>query len=968
VLSIGRLGSGEAAADYYVNRQAGCELDYYAGRGEQRGYWVGRGAAALGLSGELDEAGERSLRGLLAGCGADGEQQVAPVLRSDPRGRLPARPLVQAIGQAAQARGVPVAVLLGSDTLADDYAVLERRVEVDRRRARLPRAEVAADRAGKLAAAAGLDAAETYRGADGADRYAAALEHVGERVDVRRAGLDLTLSAPKSASLLYGLGGPDVGQQVQQAHRAAVTDALEYLQGECSKAMRGHHGGGKTRYVDSDGLIAAAFEHRSSRAGDPQLHTHLVVPNVLRGADGRFTAIDTRSIYKHAMTAGYVYQAVLRAELTGRLGVDWTPVRRGMAEIEGIPREVLRGFSRRRSQIEAEMQRVGGTGRLAAQVATLATRPTKARADTHTLRGRWRARAAELGYRPGRLSAALGRIAGPAAEPDGLADRLLGAGGLTERSSHFDRRALLRAVCEYLPAGADVHLDQLRGLATRIVRDERVVALDPDAPAGRRRYSTRDMLATERAAVNGAVRRADVGAGLVASADVEQILAAAGLPTEQQQMVRALTSSGEGVQIVVGPAGAGETAALAAARAAWEDAGYQTQGAALAAIAARGLESGAGIPARSLFRLLQDTAQIDPATGAPAGLPHRSVLVVDEASMVGTRTLAHLLELAERAEAKLVLVGDPRQLPEIDAGGCFAALSEALPPVRLDGNVRQAARWERDALAELRSGEVTEALDAYLDHDRVRVADDASGLQQRIVEDYLAARASGTAEGTVILTARRSDASTLNRAVRSRLIDSGQLGRTEMTVSGQTTGFRAGDEAVVAVNDYRRGLLNGTRGTVLAVDRSGRRLSFATHDGRSFSLPAGWLAGGRLAHGYALTCHRAQGVTVDTALLYGTSALHREAGYVGMSRGRQANHLYATYDSLVAIDTETDRCAADPTPDSEQRTELTHAALVERLSASRAKRMASTLRTDAPYRPAFADEQAREPEGRSRAG
>jgi ATP-dependent exoDNAse (exonuclease V) alpha subunit len=476
------------------------------------------------------------------------------------------------------------------------------------------------------------------------------------------------------------------------------------------------------------------------------------------------------------------------------------------------------------------------------------------------------------------------------------------------------------------------------------------------------------MLDTERAAVDGAVRRADAGAAVVASPLVEQVLAAAGLPAEQQQMVRALTGSGAGVQLVVGPAGAGKTAALAAARAAWQQAGYPVQGAALAAIAARGLESGANIPAQSLSRLLRETNEADRATGAPAGLPRRSVLVVDEASMVGTRTAAHLIELAERAEAKLVLVGDPRQLPEIEAGGCFAALAAKLEPVRLDGNVRQAARWERVALAELRSGDVVTALDSYLDHDRVRVADDTSALQQRIVDDYLAARANGTAEGTIMLTARRADARALNRTVRSRLIDSGQLGRSEMAVPGQSAGFRAGDEAVVAVNDYRRGLLNGTRGTVAAVDPAHRRLSFVTYDGRSFSLPAGWLAGGRLTHGYALTCHRAQGVTVDDALLYGTSALHREAGYVGMSRGRRANHLYATYDTLVAVDTETDRCAPDPMPNAEQRTELTHAALVERLSASRAKRTASSLRNDPGEgrrrRPRSAD-PVREPSGRS---
>ncbi len=139
--------------------------------------------------------------------------------------------------------------------------------------------------------------------------------------------------------------------------------------------------------------------HRASRAGDPQLHTHVVVANLVQADDGRWSALDARRLYAHAKTAGYLYEARLRAELTRELGVEWTPVRNGIADIVGVPRSVLQAFSRRRAQIEAELARRGQSGPRAAQAATLETRRRKDHAVTPaTLDAEWRRRAAELGF------------------------------------------------------------------------------------------------------------------------------------------------------------------------------------------------------------------------------------------------------------------------------------------------------------------------------------------------------------------------------------------------------------------------------------------------------------------------------------------------------------------------------------------------------------------------------------------
>jgi ATP-dependent exoDNAse (exonuclease V) alpha subunit len=359
-------------------------------------------------------------------------------------------------------------------------------------------------------------------------------------------------------------------------------------------------------------------------------------------------------------------------------------------------------------------------------------------------------------------------------------------------------------------------------------------------------------------------------------------------------MVAALANA-PGLAVVVGPAGAGKTAALAAATPTWRSEGRPVTGAALAAVTARRLEHATGIPSMSLARVLADANAAHPDTGRPAGLSRGGVLVVDEASMVDTRTLAALLTHTKAADATLVLVGDPAQLPEIGAGGLFAALARH-PTRSLADNRRQVESWERRALADLRAGDSEAAIAAYAARQRLHTAPSGE-LPERVVADYLRLRdQADQPDQIVMLAVRRADVALLNQAVREQLLAAGQLGEPAVVVGAdRQREYRPGDLVIVTANDHRRGLLNGTRATLTHVDGQQRTLTLATDDHRRITMPAGWAAD-RLDHGYALTCHKAQGATLDTALLYGAGTLAREAGYVGLSRGRRANHLYVPDD------------------------------------------------------------------------
>jgi ATP-dependent exoDNAse (exonuclease V) alpha subunit len=193
----------------------------------------------------------------------------------------------------------------------------------------------------------------------------------------------------------------------------------------------------------------------------------------------------------------------------------------------------------------------------------------------------------------------------------------------------------------------------------------------------------------------------------------------------------------------------------------------------------------------------------------------------------------------------------------------------------------------------------------------------------------------------------RADARRLNRVLRQALVETGGLGEAELSVAvgdnGATREFRVGEQVVVTANDYRRALLNGTRGQVRHVDVGAGEVTVRFGDGRELILDRRYLRSGRLAHAYALTCHKAQGMTVDVAMLWGSGALTRETGYVAMSRGRSANYLYATWDGLRRdFAADVDRPRVERAPSRRQRAALGRAALVDRLGSSGRQRLAQS--------------------------
>jgi hypothetical protein len=227
-------------------------------------------------------------------------------------------------------------------------------------------------------------------------------------------------------------------------------------------------------------------------------------------------------------------------------------------------------------------------------------------------------------------------------------------------------------------------------------------------------------------------------------------------------------------------------------------------------------------------------------------------------------------------------------VPEIDAGGLLAGLAARLPSLTLTENRRQRDDWERQALRELRDGHVDTAVGAFRDHGRITLGDNAEDTRARMVADWWAACLAG--EDVVMMAGRRSDVADLNRRARTRLEPTGALHGPALLVDGAP--FQAGDEVMTLRNDRRLHLRNGGRGTIQHVDADALAVSVAFVTGETVAVPADYLSAGYLTHAYAMTVHKAQGLTCDRAFTLGSDALYREQGYVAMSRGRLGNHLF----------------------------------------------------------------------------
>lgn len=761
------------------------------------------------------------------------------------------------------------------------------------------------------------------------------------------AGFDFTFSIPKSASVLWAVADAGVQAMIGAAHHRAVAEVVAFMEREVAATRTGATAGdGAVAQVEVEGLIATAFDHFDSRAGDPHLHTHVVISNKAKTTlDGKWRSLDGRPMHAAVVALSELHEAVFADHMTRIFGVEWEARDMGRDRnpawaITAVPETLVTEFSSRARHIDTETDRlideyVASHGRrptpaalmkLRAQ-ATLSTRPDKEVRSLADLTEEWRTRA----------TAVLGR------------DSTRWATDATDN----ERALLLRA--------DDIPLDMIRDIGRTVVETvgekrstwrkwnlmaeasrqtmgwrfaamndrDAVIAMVTDAaelasirltppelslspvvfrrddgtsvfrPVNSAIFTSEAQLAAEDRLLE---RSRDLAGPTVTVATVEKISRkpdAGGLVLgeDQADALTRIAVSGRVLDVLVGPAGAGKTTAMNALRRAWE-AEHGTGsvvGLAPSAVAAQVLADDLGIETENTAMWWQ--SHLTKGLNFQPG----QLVIVDEASLAGTLSLDRVTGLAQQAGAKVLLVGDYAQLQSVDAGGAFSMLArDRTDTIELVDVHRFHNPWEKLASLDLRHGH-TSVIDTYLAHGRIHDGD-AEAMTEAAYAAWRADRSAGLL--TVLIAETREQATALNQRARADLlVDDSLVQDREVELRdgtragvGDTIITRRNDRAIAASNghDWVR---NGDLWTITDVRDDGS-ITIRRPD-RSFGgaivLPTAYVAE-HVDLGYAVTAHRAQGVTTDTAHVVVEPTATRENFYVSMTRGRAANHAYVILD------------------------------------------------------------------------
>jgi DNA primase catalytic core len=945
-MSLHKLTAGTGYT--YLTRQVAAQdrtggartplASYYTERGETPGHWVGSGMTGIDGLNVGDEVTAAQMQALF-GAG------LHP-LAQQRRERLEGPDLSEVDFTAVTRLGVPFKVFR-SDVTAFQVEVAQR---IQDHAASLGHPRDYPISAGERARIRTQVAIEFFRAEHHRDP-ADARELSGTIATLSRprttavAGYDLTFSPVKSVSALWAIAPPHIAAQVELAHHEAVADALAFLEAHAVFTREGTNG---VRQVDVTGLVAASFTHRDSRAGDPDLHTHVAVANKVQTRSGKWLSIDGRVLFKANVTASETYNTAQEKHLRARLGLVFAERagtdrgKRSVRELVGVDPALNARWSTRRVSIEARRAQLATAfqadhGRppsvvesiQLAQQATLETRDVKH--EPRTLaeqRQAWRAQAEEVLGGPVGVSSMLARAltAEPAA-PSPVVDAAwvtAAAGRVLDavqahRSTwqvwHVRAEASrqVRAVnlpAEHVETVVDLVTDhtlttncvRLTGAGDGIAEPKQLRRADGTSVyevAGSAVFTSATIMAAESRLVQaaGVTDRHRASPDAVTLALLEQAANGTTLNSGQSALVTGMATSGARVQLAIAPAGAGKTTAMRALAAAWTEDGGTVLGLAPSAAAAAVLREQIGATTDTLAKLTWSLTDGDLPDWADAVGP-RTLVVIDEAGMADTLTLDTVVLFVTARGGQVRLIGDTQQLAAIGAGGVLRDIATTCGALHLSELMRFADPAEAAASLALRDG-LPEALGFYLDHGRVHVGDQAT-LVEQVFTAWSGDRARGV--DAIMLAPTRDLVGELNqRAQQHRLTPQGGPGGPAgrgagVKLADGSSGY-VGDTILTRANDRRLRLgahdwvKNGDRWTIQQISPTGAVTARHTRTGHRTTLPPAYVRE-CTELGYATTIHGAQGISAATMHGLATGTESRQQLYTMLTRGAHGNHLY----------------------------------------------------------------------------
>ena len=647
-----------------------------------------------------------------------------------------------------------------------------------------------------------------------------------------RAGVDLTFSAPKSVSVLSLVMGDSL---VKAAHEKAVLAALSHIEERYSQARETT--AGETKRINTGNMVVARFDHHTSRELDPQLHTHAVIMNLTMTQHGMWRALSNENLYRHKMYIGQYYRNELAANLR-ELGYGIRTDHKGLFEIKGLDPKLIGHFSQRSDQIAekvSELKNSGcyseASGQKLREIAALGSRVSKRDVNPETVKEAWRDRLKEQDYTIERIRDTV-KEAGkemhqspskPTGEYISQAARIV-----TENESVFTREQILKnagklSLGEYRIKDLEKAFERARG--------KEIVRLDMNA------YTTEEMQQIERNILLKVREGWHKAAPLVDRKEVNELLNRHGYLTKSQvKAVEHILTSRDRVIGIQGDAGTGKTTALKVIREQLGKEGIESKGLGFTGKSAEEVEKNAGIKSQTVDSFLSSSKSYE-ARG-------RRVWIVDEASMLGSRKTQALLEKAERADAKVVLIGDVKQLQAIEAGRMFGKLQETgvLKTVEMKETLRQQDPGYRDIVRDIAAKKIDSAFEK-LEHENRLI--EIAWREERlaaIVREFT----NRNYRNALIVTARNADRNELNILIRNELKTKKRLKgqervftvRESKSVQGAERHFAQSYQPGDVIYTQKAGVLGraGTEAIVMEVTDTTHILTVAKKDGQSHQI------------------------------------------------------------------------------------------------------------------------------------
>lgn len=733
-------------------------------------------------------------------------------------------------------------------------------------------------------------------------------------------GWDFTFSAPKSVSLLYARS-PELRGSILEAHNRAVHAAISYMERvTLDKSVKRVSIQGGKRVVNREApksIIVAKFQHRTSRELDPQLHTHCLLANMAQRKDGSWGALDVMQAYREKKAIGALYRADLCQILNKELGLDVEKDREFFRLVD-VPKVLETEFSKRREQIKEIMNKRGWIGGRLAESATLLTRGNKKDVDQDALFGVWGIQLDKLGWNREQSKGLLLSKDAIAEKLPKLSDseRTAVRGRLAEKTL----KALTARASTFTIEGLKTHFfEQCQTIfnAKEIEQEfshylsfPNLVRLGLDKK-WRERFSTQEIMDLEKRMLDDArILNKDLGSGIPVPDQMQAISnyeneaskrtgKTLKLTEDQCKSVIHSLSAGK-LKLIEGLAGSGKSFAMQAVQKAYELNGYKILGLAPTGKAAQNLADN-GINAMTVDKFFLDLR------GGQLSLGNKDIIIVDEAGMLGSRKTSRLLACARVGGAKLIMVGEDKQLQPVDAGGAFKALGKEFGFESLTTIYRQKEDWQRDAVRYFRNGLSAKALELYHERGLLCIGKDSKALRTTLVKDYINHRQNTPHESSIIIASTNIEASIINEAVRAELKKSAILIQDKdfvatLAIRGEKEekALTVGERIIFLKNNRNLDVQNGLCGTITeikpAINGDTRFLTVKSDTGKEIKVDL--FRYSHLDYAYAVTVYKSQGSTVDQVFMRASADIDRESTYVAMSRQRIKAKLYAAYEDF----------------------------------------------------------------------